>query len=282
MIYLYLVFWAIAFANIDSGYEAGYITLIPSFFIFAAYIAHIFTLSIAVSRGAKKKGMVSDWIWVILTFIFGLPAAIIFALLTLGIKNDNNNKWKSNASVFAIVSIFLLTAFIGGTFLMGMYSEYYTSTHFSTNYVCYETEDGTEVIYDKMKNAYTRKEAEQFKYYDRKGNTYTIFFHYGTFDNEPRVDGYTCKEDGKDYETSEYDIAIDRDGYLVIYPDSDLQRFYSENGSCFYDDNGNIYFYPDDCYWTPDGKLAFKEEKLDKITYQYILDYKEKHPDEEY
>lgn len=281
MIYLYYIFFAIVIVNIGSEYEVGYITGILSIILFAAYIAHIFTLSIAVSKSAKKKGMVSDWIWVILTFIFGLPAAIIFALLTLGINSDNNSKWKSNASVFAIVSVFLLAAFLGGTFLMGMYSSYYTSTHFSTNFVYYENEDGTQVIYDKMGTAYTREELEQFKYYDRKGNVYSPIFHYDIFESEPDTHGFTCKKDGKDYE-NEYDFAVDRDGYFVIFPESDLHTFYSENGNCLYDDKGNIYFYPENCYWTPDGKLAFKKENLDKITYQYILDYKDKHPDEEY
>ena len=279
MIFLIFMYFGILAINMDAHYEASYITLILSFIIIFAFIAHIYLLALAVKRSAQKKGLSSDWIWAILTFVFGIPTAIIFAFFAGGIDDSENKKVKNNSAVLTLISFTLLAATIIGTICTGMFTEYYTSTHFSIVYVYYKTEDGTQVIYDKMGNAYTREEAEYFKYYDRNGKTYVPIWDYDIFENEPHVDGYTCTEDSKDCEPYEYTCVIDRDGYFLIFPEeNDLE--YSSLG-LLYDKNGNIYYYPELCYWTPEGKLTFNEDELDKITYQDILEY-EKQEQEQY
>ncbi|MDE5995585.1 MAG: hypothetical protein K2G56_01570, partial [Eubacterium sp.] len=191
MIFLGLVlFLVMLFTDMGSGYEAGSITLFLSLIIVIAFIAHIYFLALAVSRNAKRKGLASDWIWALLTFVFGIPAAIIYALFTGGIDDNENKKVKDNSAVLTTISFTLLAASIIGTICTGMFSEYYTSTHFSADDTYYVTEDGQQVIYDRMGTAYTCKQAEFFKYYDRNGKTYIPIWHYGMFASEPDVHEY--------------------------------------------------------------------------------------------
>lgn len=280
MIFLTIIYWVILIVGLPYGYEenyAGHIISILSIIIVLLYIAHIVTLALAVKKRGERKDMASSWIWAILTFIFGLPAAILFAFFTGGIKDYEKKKRKNNSAVITLISFTLLAVSIIGAIASGLYSEYYVSTHFPSEYIYYVDAEGKQVIYDKTGNAYTREEEENFKYYSRDGKTYSSILHYDLFDSEPTTDGYSCIEDCKEYYTYEYDFAIDRDGYLVMFPENELEY---ELG-VLYDKNGNIYYYEGNCYWTPDGELIIADE-LEKITYQDILDYEEEYVDEEY
>ncbi|MDE5671230.1 MAG: hypothetical protein K2I14_07195, partial [Eubacterium sp.] len=273
MIFLIPIFFIIMlFADMGSKYEVSRIVLFLSLIIVCVFIAHIYLLALTVKRSAQKKGLASDWTWAILTFVFGIPAAIIFAFFAGGIDDNENKKVKNNSAVLTSISFTLLAASIIGTICTGMFSEYYTSSHFPTEHPYYVTEDGQKVIYDKMGNAYTREQAETFKYYDRNGKTYVPIWHYGLFASEPDVHEYNCIEDGKVYDEFEYNLVIDSDGYFVIFPD-DVLEFSMGDLYDYYDKNGNIYFYPERCNWTPDGELDFDTEAFDKMTYQDILDY---------
>lgn len=276
MFFLIFTFFIMLAVNMEGEYSVSSIVLIVSLILILAYIAHIILLTIAVGKSAGKRCMSSDWIWALLTFIFGLPVAIVFAIFIIGIESNKNKKEDSSPAVIALISFTLLAASIIGLIVTGMFTEYYTSSHFSEEYIYYETEDGKQVIYDKMGNAYTREQTKHFKYYDRDGKTYTVIWNYDTFDRDSYLYALKRTENGKEYEYYhyEYDLAIDSDGYVVIFPYDALE--YSPIG-CLYDENENIYYNPESCYWTPDGKLIFNNEELDEITYQDILDYEEKY-----
>ena len=276
MFFLIFVFFIMLAVNMEGEYSVSSIVLILSFILILAYIAHIILLTIAVGRSAGKRCLSSDWIWALLTFIFGLPVAILFAIFIIGIESNGSKKEKGSPALIALISFTLLAASMIGTIVTGMFTEYYTSSHFSEEYIYYESEDGQQVIYDKMGNAYTRAKSKNFKYYDRDGNTYTVIWDYDTFDRDPYLHGLKRIEDGKEYEYYyyEYDLAIDPDGYIVIFPYEELE--YSSIG-CLYDKDGNIYYYPESCYWTPDGELIFSDDELDGITYQDVLDYEEEY-----
>ncbi|MDE6111416.1 MAG: hypothetical protein K2F65_05810 [Eubacterium sp.] len=281
MIFIWFVSLGILFTGLNPNYEASCIVNILSSIVFFAFIAHIFTLTLAVGRSAKRKGLASGWIWTIFTFIFGIPTAIIFALFTSGIDDNENKKVKNNSAIMTTISLVLLSAYIIGMIGTGMYSSNYMATHFTLDDTFYVTEDGREVIYDKKGIAYTRIQEDSFKYYSRDGKTYVPILYYDIFATEPDVQGYNCIEEGKTYDEFEYDFAIDCDGYFLIFPNDNLE-FSMGDLYDYYDKNGNVYFNPESCYWTPEGELSFDTKNLDKMTYQDVLEYEEKFDNEEY
>lgn len=94
MFFLIFTFFIMLAVNMEGEYNVSSIVLIVSLILILAYIAHIILLTIAVGKSAGKRCMSSDWIWALLTFIFGLPVAIVFAIFIIGIESNKNKKRK--------------------------------------------------------------------------------------------------------------------------------------------------------------------------------------------
>ncbi len=226
-------------------------------------LEHLVLLSKAIRKDAKDKDLSSGTIWSIFTFLTGLPCWIVYALFTFRAgKNKSNRK---NPKTL-LVSIFLLAVFISGSYILLDSSRKYAEAHFSTNIVTYKNSDGADVVYDKMGNTYTFDEIEDFKYYDRDGNSYSADNHYEIFSDIPETDALKCIETETEYNMYDfYDCYIDEEGYLAIFSlDGEVvnskEKYQSDDG--FY----NLGF----CSWSPDGNLIFSDMEYAESSGKYI------------
>lgn len=235
--------------------------------------AHIVLLTISVYRDTGVKKLGARVIWSILTFIGGIPIAIIYALFTHNAGKYNDKPEKRKNIIRAVLSVILLVIFCFCANLISYNAQTYMQTHFTKYYVTYKNASGEEVIYDKMGNAYTFEEHTNLKYYDRKGNSYQAIIDYEYDDvfssNEYDTEGYKCLETNREYYFDDYDFLIDDSGYLIIAPYGSYKSF----GLVYYDDIGNIYYDINLCQWSPEGEIVFNGENAEYngITYDDII-----------
>ncbi|MDE5985266.1 MAG: hypothetical protein K2H13_08440 [Eubacterium sp.] len=275
MLFVILIILLITFFGIDESFDFGIQYTLALAGIIITGLAHIITLTKAVSSDAKRKNLGAKIIWTILTFLFGFPAGVFYALFTFKAGKYEERKDNRKNIILVIISIVLMFAFAIGTTSFMRIRTNYEYTHFPKFMTTYKNSDGEDVIYDKTGIAYTREEYESFKYYNRDGKTYTPVFDYDIFSNVPEIYGVKCTESNEEItEFDMYDFFIDRDGYLVIAPDNEFE--YSSLGVA-YNSEQNICYYISTVDWTPDGEMIFANgEDLSKITYQDIVEQKEK------
>lgn len=270
MLFILFAITFIIFLGIDESFEFGlqFITALAGITI--AGLAHIVLLTAAVCSDAERKKLGARIIWTILTFFFGLPAGIFYALFTFKAGKYEERKNNSKNIILVIISIVLMFAFTVGSSAFINARKNYEQSHFSKYEITYKNSDGEDVIYDKKGNAYTREQIDNFKYYSRDGMTYTPVFEYDVFCSYPEIYGVQCIETGEEFtEYNYYDFFIDKDGYLIIVHDDELE--YSALG-VNYDSDKNIYYYLSSVYWLPDGEIIFScDDDLSKITYQDII-----------
>lgn len=278
--YIIFIIFIMTFFTLDdsTSYSVPALYFIVWTLIMAAGILHLILLTCAVYSDAKEKKLSSKRMWTILAFLLDIPAAVIYAIFTFKSAKNTNKKTNIKNIVLCVLSVLLLLIFTFGIQRADAHFSKYYVEHFDNSFVTFKNENNEDVIYDKMGIAYTLSEAENMTYYDRDGNSYRGIF----YDDEIHsYSSYKCVEDGKEYPYNDYDFLIDKDGYIVILSnDSDI---YYCNMGVYYDDEKNIYYYIEDCYWTPDGELVFNEyyEDLDKITYEQILNFNETEKKEE-
>lgn len=268
---IFVILYAfLCFFLIDTSFDFPIFFAVLLAISIVSGIAHIILFTAAVCSDAKRKGLGARIVWTVLTFILGFPAGMFYALFTFKAgKYEDSKRNNKNIKLSAAAVVLMLIFAIGSTGFVHSKTNY-DYTHFSKYEITYKNSDGEDVVYDKMGNAYTREEYENFKYYGRDGKTYTIIIDYDIFSNVPEIYGVRSTESDKDYtEFDMYDFFIDRDGYLVMVPDNEFE--YSSLG-VRYDDEQNIYYDISSVYWTPDGEMLFVgNEDLSKITYQDIL-----------
>lgn len=122
--------------------------------------------------------------------------------------------------------------------------EYYTE-------IGYSAEISAQKAVEHMGDADKRN---QFRYYDRNGNSYMAVTSLPLFNEITEIDSLQCIETNAQYVIyDDYQFYIDKDGYLIITPnENDIA--YNDSGA-YCDSDGNIYYNIEDCYWTPDGRL---------------------------
>jgi uncharacterized membrane protein len=128
--------------SVEEEYEI--VTPIALLFVILAIvgIAHIILITIAIIRDATAKKLGASWIWGVLTFAFGMPIALIYALFTHKIEKHNDTASRRKNLLCALLSVLLCIIFIAGIPLFSMYTQHYRDTHFSNCSVYYETETG--------------------------------------------------------------------------------------------------------------------------------------------
>lgn len=228
----------------EENYHYDFFTYTLTVLVSAAAIIHIFPLTAAVSNDAKRKSLGSRIVWSVLTFLFGLPIAVLYALFTFKVGKYSNRKENKKTIINGITAVLLLAVFLFGSCGVIERIRNYESTHFPAYIETYNNSDGEEFIHDKMGNTYTFEESKNFRYYDRSGNSYIAVTYTPLFSTSSEVDYMQCVETKKTYDRTDYNFYIGKDGYLIIekYNDNSYDTYNSVN--C--------------CSWTPDGKLITK------------------------
>lgn len=233
-----------------SDYNYDFLTYALTVLVSVAAIAHVFLLTAAVSNDAKRKSLNSRIVWTFLTFVFGLPVAVLYALFTFKAGKYSNRKENKKTIISGVTAILLLAVFLFGSCGVIECMRNYESTHFPAYIETYKNSDGEEFIYDKIGNTYTFEESKNFKYYDHNGNSYIAVTYTPLFSSESEIDYLQCVENNKKFDRTEREFFIDNDGYLII-EEYDEGRLNYEG----YD----IYNIPQFCSWTSDGKLIVKD-----------------------
>lgn len=246
--FVFLFCFVIVFG--EENYHYDFFTYTLTVLVSAAAIIHIFPLTAAVSNDAKRKSLNSRIIWTFLTFVFGLPVAVLYVLFTFKAGKYSNRKENKKTIINGITAVLLLAVFLFGSCGVIECIRNYESTHFPAYIETYKNSDGEEFIYDKMGNTYTFEESKNFRYYDRNGNSYTAVTYTPLFSSESEIDYLQCVENNKKFDRTEREFFIDNDGYLII-EEYDESRLNYEG----YD----IYNIPQFCSWTSDGKLIVKD-----------------------
>lgn len=238
-----------------SDYNYDFLTYALTILASVAAIAHVFLLTAAVSNDAKRKSLNSRIVWTFLTFVFGLPVAVLYALFTFKAGKYSNRKENKKTISSGVTAILLFAIFCFGSDGVIECMRNYESTHFPAYIETYKNSDGEEFIYDKMGNTYTFEESKNFKYYDRNGNSYISVTYTPMFSSESGIDYLQCVETNQRYDEMDYDFYIDKNGYLILDKYDD-ETIYDEN---YYDENYDSYYNANYCSWTSDGKLIVKD-----------------------
>lgn len=249
LIISFLIFMLCLIVFGEENYHYDFITYSLTVLVSAAAIIHIFPLTAAVSNDAKRKSLGSRIVWSVLTFVFGLPVAVLYALFTFKVGKYSNRKENRKTIINGVTAILLSAVFLLGSTGAIKCMNNYESTHFPSYIEAYKNSAGEDIVYDKMGNTYTFEESKNFKYYDHKGNSYIAVTYTPLFSSENEIDYLECVEDNKKYDRAEHEFFIDNDGYLIIekYDESKLNY-----------EGYDIYNIPQFCSWTSDGKLVVK------------------------
>lgn len=239
----------------EENYHYDFFTYTLTVLVSTAAIIHIFPLTAAVSNDAKRKSLGSRIVWTALTFVFGLPVAVLYALFTFKAGKYSNRKENKKTIINGVTAILLLAVFLFGSCGVIECMRNYESTHFPAYIETYKNSDGEEFIYDKIGNTYTFEERKNFKYYDRNGNSYIAVTYTPLFSSESGIDYLQCVETNQRYDEMDYDFYIDKNGYLILDKYDD-ETIYDEN---YYDENYDSYYNANYCSWTSDGKLIVKD-----------------------
>lgn len=245
----------------DSEFLAVYyVVLLISMIIFVIYRIY---LGKTVETVLILKKIENSKTWGIFTVIFGLFVVLLCFIInrTVGEPIDEKKslikKYLINAIVFGVISVALipLEEHVNNNFIA-----YKSIMMLGYDKVLYFDEENNEYFcYDKQGNVYTTDNIDEFKYYDSKGDSYV---------ESSQEMGYYCTK--RDI-TIEYGCAcIDESGNIVEL-ESEFHEF-SIGDYCivYYDDEGNLYYYPDDCSWDKNGNLVFGDTELSEFKYEDI------------
>lgn len=255
MIFLFMFYILLFLCVLDSeSYSIYPLCLFASFILSVFGLAHMILLSTVVYRDAAEKNIGSKAMWALLTFAAGIPMAGLYGILSYRAGKYKNKSAKKRNIIHGLVSVAAGILFVLSTPALSHFSDNYRLTHFTKDTVTYENASGDDIIYDKAGNSYTADKRNQFRYYDRNGNSYMAVTSLPLFNEITEIDSLQCIETNAQYVIyDDYQFYIDKDGYLIITPnENDIA--YNDSGA-YCDSDGNIYYNIEDCYWTPDGRL---------------------------
>ena len=243
-----------------------------SLFTAALIVLHI-GLAKWVNENAKCRELDNRTLWTVFTLLFGVLLAVLYVLLHLKLGKKNRfTKAQRNAVILCGVSVAIFLA-AAPVFQYERAKDLLEDEKDSFDKVCYLNEDGTHyVTYDKMGKVYDFETEDALLYYTRDGDAYV--YEWGDFlvstDEEWIVKAkkyndeqiYLCKE--KHIARGAEDCFVDEDGYFVF--DLSLHPYYGNDEYDFpllyYDDDGNLFYLPEDCSWDKDGNLVFAGEQF--------------------
>lgn len=245
-----------------SDYNYDFLTYALTVLVSVAAIAHVFLLTAAISNDAKRKSLSSRIIWTFLTFVFGLPVAVLYALFTFRAGKYSNRKENKKTIISGVTAILLFVIFCFGSDGVIECMRNYESTHFPAYIETYKNSDGEEFIYDKMGKEYSADAFNDIFYYDAFGNSYITSADSGCI-------GYKCIETGKFYPSSIMDamdiekdyfvlksFLINENGFVSIMDSDDITY---ETVGVYSDKDNKHYYEPYLCSWDSKGNLVLSK-----------------------
>lgn len=223
-------------------------------------------LVIGVKNEVEYRETSSKKLWIVLTALIGLIAAICFVAFT--VKKEKNPKAKFVALMFGGLIIFgvVFGAFVYPAAIEKAEQEGITSfRQFKDEVVYFKNDDGEYVVYDKMGNEYNLEQYlnDELKYYTKDGDEY-VSYNYGETGSYGIKNVETGEEIPFGY-MGDKDYFIGEDGYLYIYDDDLLMveySIYSDDEtmeSVYYNKDGMLLYYTSSCNWDKDGNMILNE-----------------------
>lgn len=224
-------------------------------------LAGTILLTISVYLDAKQKKLNSKGLWTALSFIFGLPVLIIYAIFTRKSRTNGYNETSIKCFGLAMILIFVLGS---ASTLANNFNE--IKVRKDNTAITFYDDSGQKVIYDKKGISYPIRDKQDMRYYSKDGKTY-IYVQSG----DDLFDGYKCIETDEafTFNNKKY-IYISTDGWAVEFEQDQL---HGTDIGAYCDDSQNIYYNTNRCYWDADGNLVFPEKysELENITYDDIM-----------
>lgn len=251
MVY-FVIFLLFAITDGKSSIVIALYSALLVIFVFARLI-----LPFAIYYDAKDKRLDSSVMWTILSLIFGVPVAIIYAITTKKADDTKENiKYRKRFTVLTVISYVILI--VSFTCLVG-FGDKSPDDFDKDSYCTYENADGELIIYDKMGNDYTFKELDSgekdFLYFDKNGTPFMKDpdWDYDCFISLEEIDE---NEETEEYCTSDFYVLIDENGYLCHFEKSELKSDKSRH-KCYLDKNGNTYYDTEIVGWDSEGNIVF-------------------------
>ncbi|MBE6719285.1 MAG: hypothetical protein E7571_01345 [Ruminococcaceae bacterium] len=239
----------------------------------AMLIIHI-SLAVLVSTNAKAKQRDGGTLWAVFSFFLGVPIALLYFLLNIGLGTENENKKLKNRQRNAI--IYICTVLVVAAALTPVYVHEFKQSVLQEEFdsagrMAYLNADGTHYIcYDKIGKTYSVDDCDWIPYYTPDNKALELEDYSGEVENRDFTKDY-CR-----YVSADGKVRIEQDrafinegGYMVDkdagkmeeivieeYDDSDCAYFIYE------DKNGELYFNPADCSWDGDGNLVFESQEI--------------------
>ena len=233
------------------------------------------SLGILIMQQSKTRELDGGRLWAAFTIVFSAILGVLYLLINknIGTTSDNPNYKKHQR--YLIIICLLAVAVIAACYPVFKYESnksalkeaYDCSVH-----VPFLNEDNTGYdYYDKMGVKYDELNEISIPYYSENGVKYHC-----EDDNDSMVDDaayldtdysdYNFVSEDRSIIINQKNALINDKGYLVEADISKLKETkISSNGYTSYvytDNNGNLFFKPDDCSWDKDGNLVFKSEEL--------------------
>lgn len=225
-------------------------------------LAGTILLTISVYLDAKQKKLNSKGLWTALSFIFGLPVLIIYAIFTRKSRTNGYNETSIKCFGWAMILIFILGA--ASTFANN-FNE--IKVRKDDTAITFYDDNGQKVIYDKMGISYPLRNESDKLYYSKDGKTYI----YVQFKDGLTGSGYKCIETDEEFTfNSKKYIYIDKNGWAVEF---EQDKLHGTGIGAYCDDDKNVYYHTSRCYWNSNGDLIFpqKYSELETITYDDIM-----------
>lgn len=238
-------------------YAVSLISLIVYVF-YRIYLAKTVELVLLAKKIENHKA------WKVLTFFFGLIVVAICFIINRKVGEPISEKVKPllkkyfiNVVVFGLISLAFIPV---DNYSLNKINGELSKASLNSDIVYFDEENDVYYCYDKMGNTYTSDNIEDFKYYDADGNAY--------FDSSYEMAYYCTKTD----KTIEYCYAYINEAGNIVEINSELPEFeIDEYDWVYYDDRGNLYYYPGDCSWDENGNLLFDNKDISNLTYSDIV-----------
>lgn len=252
MAIIFILYFLILYLN-----KTFIISSVPMLIIHIVLIATAnIMLAYGVCLSSKNKQLENYKKYTKLTAYFDIIGLLVYLFFTKDVKKKSSNK---ASGILMIAGVILITVNIA-LFWGISYPAYQDVGEVISNYrfsaMSYQNEKDESILYDKKGNEYTIKKAYNFLYYDRNGNT------------------YTAAQINQLKNTTDNEYVLDKEGYLCTL--EHLGIFYRNNNRILYDENGELYYDYDNCYWDKDGKLYFYPEWIEKYTYKKVIETEKK------
>lgn len=224
-------------------------------------------LCIAVYSNAERKKLSEIRTYAELVVIFGIVGYIVFMLLTRKIKC---NEKKGREVVFAVISVVLICANIA----LFSYTDESAELNYKTQFYgfdssvgIFEAENGDKIRYNNLGQGFSLKNMDAFFYQAESGERYIYVIAKDTIDRYSVKDGcFIGMMPEYCFNSKGYFCNLNDGGYYQSVCINDELRVIIDN-------NGELYYDIENCYFDENGDFIFTDEKLYNLTYDLAVKY---------